>query len=311
MAKSRQKTDTTPKYYCRKCQETKASYHFYKATDMFLDSNNLMSICKECVLDIYDSFFLTEHTIEKTLLRMCRLLNVQYDEKAIESAKQHIKTSAESGTDIDNIFGLYKSKLIAIQKTQIGSKDVSEDLTFVEPSLNVIESFPIDIILDKEYYKNSWGKGKLDIEDYEYLESEFAKWKETTKCNTQGEEVLVREICHKQNEIRKARIEGKSTSNLVKQLQEIMKNSNLTPALQNAADANRFKDRYGSWIKDIENLTPAEWWEDQEKYKDMDNMAEDKKDIIRSIKNFITGSRDFNTVELESIGMMLDTEEGE
>jgi len=310
MVKSRRKVGDKPKFYCRKCMEDKTEAHFYKATNIFLDSNNLMSICKDCCQEIYDSFIATEHTIEKTLLRMCRLLNVQYDEKAIESVKQHIKTRVEKGADTSNIFGIYKSKLTAIQRTQIGKRDIDDDLTFVEPSSNIIKS-PSVSIPDKDYYESSWGKGKLDIEDYEYLESEFAKWKETTKCNTQGEEVLVREICHKQNEIRKTRIEGKSTSNLVKQLQEIMKNSNLTPALQNAIDANKFKDAFGVWIKDIEQKTPAEWWKNKKKYHDMDNIEKDREDIIRSIRNFITGSRDFNTVELEAIGMPNEIEEGE
>lgn len=233
---------------------------------------------------------------------MCRLLNVQYNEKAIESAKQHIKTRADSGTTISNVFGIYKSKLIAIQRTQIGKKDVDEDLTFVEPSSNVVEAFPIDSTPDLDYYESVWGKGvDLDIEGYEYLESEFAKWQKTTQCDTQGEEVLVRLICHQQNKIRKAQEKGKSVDNLVKSLQEIMKNSALTPALQNAASSGKNYETFGKWVKDIEQKTPAEWWEDQEKFHDVDGMTEDKNDIIRSIKNFITNSRDFGSSELEGV----------
>jgi len=136
---------------------------------------------------------------------------------------------------------------------------------------------------------------------YEYLEQEFAKWKKTTKCDTQGEEILVRELCHKQNEIRKARALDKSVDSLVKSLQEIMKNSALTPALQNAASAGKSAEAFGVWIKDIETMSPAEWWEDQEKYEDMDDMQQDIKDIKSSIGTFITGSRDYNTTDLEEI----------
>jgi len=300
------------KYYCRKCMDYKTDIHFYKATDFFLDSNGFMSICKECIEDIYNSFFVTEGTMEKTILRMCKILNIRYDESAIESTKRHMQTYEERGTELGNIFGIYKSKLGAQQSTQIGSRNTDEDLTYVEPSLKVIESIPIKEIPDIEYYEDTWGKSdKFTIDDYEYLETEFSRWKRTTKCDTQPEIVLVREICHIQNEIRKARIEGTSYSNLVKQLQEVMKNSALTPALQNAVDSNKFADSFGVWIKDIENKTPAEWWKDQTKYKDMDGIEEDRKDILRSIRNFIVGSRDFNTVELEAIGMSEEIEEGE
>jgi len=301
-----------PKNYCRKCMKNKPIIYFYKATDFFLDKNNLMSVCKDCINNMYVSFFVVEKTMEKTLLRMCRLLNVRYDEEAIESTKKHIQTYEERGTKVKSIFGTYKSKLGALQHSQIGKRNTDEDLTFVEPTKKVIESLSTEIIPDKEYYEDSWGEGdNLNIDDYKYLEREFSKWKRTTKCNTQSEIVLVREICHKQNEIRKERITGGSTSNLVKQLQEIMKNSALTPALQNAADSNKFADAFGVWIKDIENKTPAEWWQDQTKYHDIDGIEEDRKDIIRSIRNFITGSRDFNTSELESIGMAEEINEGE
>ena len=313
MARSKRvETEDKKKCYCRKCMEFKTKIHFYRAVDFFLDSNQIFSICKECIEDIYNSFFAVERTMEKTILRMCKILNVRYDESAIESTKRHMQTYEERGTELGNVFGIYKSKVGAQQSTQIGSRDTEEDLTYVEPSLKVIQSIPTEDIPDIEYYEDTWGKtDKLNIDDYEYLELEFSKWKRTTKCDTQSEIVLVREICHVQNDIRKARMEGTSTSNLVKQLQEIMKNSALTPALQNAVDSNKFADAFGVWIKDIENLTPAEWWKDQTKYHDMDGIEEDRKDIIRSIKNFLTGSRDFNTVELEAIGMSEKIEEGE
>jgi len=308
----RVETEDKKKCYCRKCMEFKTNIHFYRAVDFFLDSNQMFSICKECIDDIYISFFPVEKTMEKTILRMCKVLNVRYDKSAIESTKRHMQTYEERGTELGNVFGIYKSKLGAQQSTQIGSRNTDEDLTFVEPSLKVIQSIPTKEIPDIEYYEDTWGKtDKLNIDDYEYLETEFSRWKKTTKCDTQSEIVLVREICHVQNEIRKARIEGSSTGNLVKQLQEIMKNSALTPALQNAVDSNKFADAFGMWIKDIENLAPAEWWKDQTKYHDMDGIEEDRKDILRSIRNFITGSRDFNTVELEAIGISEEIEEGE
>ena len=312
MRSKRVETEDKKKCYCRRCMEFKPGKHFYRAVDFFLDKNMLMSICKECIDGIYTSFFAVERTMEKTILRMCKVLNVRYDESAIESTKRHMQTYEERGTELGNIFGIYKSKLGAQQATQIGSRDTDEDLTYVEPSLKVIQSIPTEDIPDIKYYEDTWGKtDKLNIDDYEYLETEFSRWKQTTKCDTQSEIVLVREICHVQNEIRKARIEGSSTGNLVKQLQEIMKNSALTPALQNAVDSNKFADAFGMWIKDIENLTPAEWWNDQTKFHDMDGIEEDKEDILRSIRNFITGSRDFNTVELESIGIAEEIEEGE
>jgi hypothetical protein len=71
-----------------------------------------------------------------------------------------------------------------------------------------------------------------------------------------------------------------------------------------------YADAWGVWQRDIENYRPAEWYEKEykNKYKDMEGIEADKEDIKRSIGNFITESRNFNTVELEDI---MDTEDGD
>ena len=299
--------------HCRKCRQDKKPTDFYTATDTFIDTSGFMSVCKECVNDLYERFFETSGgSIDKTILKLCRLLNVIYDETALQALHSHIQTLSERGKISESIFGIYKNKLISVQKTRISEKGKNIlDLTFVEPNKEVLDNMPSDPVDNQEYYEKSWGKSNdLFADDYEFLEQEFAKWKRTTNCDTQGEEVLVREICHKQNEIRRARISGKGVDGLVKSLQEIMKNSALTPALQNAASSGKSADAFGVWIKDIENKNPAEWYEDQQKYKDLDGIEADREDIKRSIGNFITGSRDFNTSDLEEVNEMEDIELG-
>jgi len=137
------------------------------------------------------------------------------------------------------------------------------------------------------------------MDDYVFLESAYGKWLKTTTCDNYGIEILLRELCHKENEIRKARENNSPVDGLVKGLQEIMKNSALTPALQNAASTGRNLETFGVWIRDIEQFTPADWYDQKEKYKDVDNIEEYyEKHITRPIKSFITGSRDFNMEEI-------------
>jgi len=287
--------------YCRKCMRIKSAANFYVATDFYLDANGFMSICRDCCNEIYSLFLQNETTMERTLLRICRLLNVKYDERAIEATQVHLQTLIDRGSDGSNVFGIYKAKVMAVSKVNPGERgDTSQNYTFVEPSSEVTQAAREVEVRNSEYYEQNWGKGMTEV-DYDYLEQEFSKWKRTTKCDTQSEEILVREICHKQNEIRAAREVGKSVDGQVKSLQELMKNSALTPATQNIANSGRNADTFGNWIKDIENLSPAEWYEDQLKFRDMDGLEEDRENIKRSIGNFITGSRDFNTTDLEDI----------
>lgn len=302
------KNEHTEKVYCRKCQKYKPESSFYSATDTFLDSNGLMSICKDCSNQIYDDFFTSEKNMEKVILEMCRMLNIRFDLGAIEATKAQIETYAEKGTKVQAIFGTYKSKLTAaMPKGKIGDKE-HIDLTFYEPLQEVIKDVNTqENGKNLEYYQEIWGLN-YDMEDYLFLENDLAEWKRTTKCDTHPEEVLLKEICHLENTIRKKRIRKDSVSSELDDWQKMLKLGGYTPAQLSAANSGKSMDAFGSWIKDIETKTPAEWYENQEKFHDMDGMEEDLEDIKRSMKNFITGSRDFNSIDLEGIvGLNVDT----
>jgi len=292
--------------YCRRCRMNKKPTAFYKATDAYIDTNLLMSICADCCNDIYNDFYRSEMTDERALLKTCRLLNIKYDSSIFTQAKAKIESRATRGHQVDRtkLFSTYKATLGQVVNTVIGDNPLT-DLCFVEPDIEYIKDKLGDNIDGKEYYEKVWSKG-LDYESYIFLEEEFARWNKSNNFSTYNEEVLIKEICHKQNEIRKARIQGKSVDGLVKALQDIMKSSALTPALQNAASAGRNAECFGVWLKDIEQLSPAEWYSNQDKYKDMDGLSKDIEDIKRSIGNFITGSREFNTADLEEINELDD-----
>jgi hypothetical protein len=295
---------TLDKCFCRKCMSFKKPLDFFDATDTFLDSNGKMSICKDCINSAYKGIFINEQSLERTLLRLCRILNCRFDLRAVAAAQKHLDTIASKGQETENIFGLYKNKILSVESGKLSDKDWnSQDLSFTEPSLELKSQLPAGFVENKEYFENQWGKSlNLNQDDYEYLEQQFGEWKRTTKCDTQGELVLVKEICYKQNEIRKARIEGHSVDAMVKSLQDIMKNSALTPALQTAAQSGKNADTFGNWIKDIEQFSPADYYADKEKFKDIDGIgAYIEKYITRPIGNFITGSRDFSTDDLEEI----------
>ena len=281
-------------WVCRTCLKRRPLKEFYLTTDPNWDTNGHMPTCRFCIDDAFEKISLAEQSIDKAIYLLCRDMNVKYDNKALESTKKTIATMEEKGKLIKGIFGIYKKSLLT---GGYGGFRSDGDLTF-EYSNNLDMDDPIrDESIseeDYEYLEQSWGK-KFSIEDYNFLEESFAKWTRTTKCDTYGEEILIRELCHKENEIRKARLENRPVDNLVKSLQDIMKNSAVTPALQNAASSGRYAEAFGNWIRDIEALTPAEWYKDQEKYRDIEGIGEyNDRYITRSIKNFITGSRDFS-----------------
>lgn len=298
-------TDSMPSQsgYCRVCQLILPISKFYQATDTFLDKNGYMSVCKDCCNSIFEHKLSQENdNVHKALSFICKELNVAYIEKAVESAILQInnRTEDSSKPDYSKAFGVYKSKLANYSKTHgdivsltyehaTPTPVTKEEQEQIEEAISLAEGEEF-----KKYLVGAWGSG-LSIDDYNFLENALNEWKTTHKCDTNSELILMREICHLQLAVRKAREDDKDTKTLVRSLQDLIKTANLSPAQAGLSAAGKGNEVFGMWIKDIEQLEPAEWWdENRDLFKDVDNLSLYwDNHITRAIKNFITRSRDF------------------
>jgi hypothetical protein len=305
--------------YCRRCMQNKVPRDFWSAVDTDVDKNGYFSVCADCVNEMFDNALTADGSIESAVLKICRKLNIKYSETAIESAKKQMDTYREAGKTLPPFFSIYKIKLVSTQRTGFTEREV-EDLTYsevtsiiVNPNLNTLKN------VDEEEIDKSvilfWGAG-YNKEDYQWLESMMDGWKKTHKSDTMSEQVLLREIVLKQFEIERARQEKKSTTSLLKDLQDLMKTSAVDPSKANAASSGRSSDTFSSFIKMIEENRPAEYYKDKNLFEDFDGI-EDKyfnKHVTRPMKNFITGSRDFSledTDEEDDEDVVIDTAMGE
>jgi len=291
--------------YCRKCMQTKLPTDFYMSVDKYLDSNGYMSICKDCIQDMVDRALLIEKNLDKSILSLCRVLNVKYDQDAVESVRKSLENADHEGKTLKLSFGTYMTRMSGMNRVGAGkfqSKN-EQDLTFKEPvvfiqgnSLNNEDSeegVP-------ESLEDFWGAG-LDAEDYDYLEKEKSNWEATHKFQTHAEIIVLKEVCYQQNNIRKLRLANKLTTTDVKQLQELMKLGDMSPASQNAASSGKNLEAFGMWVKDIERDGPAEFYKDKQKFKDIDGIEEyGEKYVTRCLRNFVTGSRDFNVDDISN-----------
>lgn len=279
--------------YCRMCRETKNASDYYVATDVSLDTNGLMSICKICCQKLYENNLKIENSIERALYKTCRTLNIRYDPDAIEVAKQQIKNMNDRGTNATNFFGIYKSKLLAVSSAEIGKRgDI--DLTFQEETVLPPPSDPLlDHEKNAEELKQFWGDS-MNRDDYIWLEKEYAKWEHDYDIRNSSEVNLLKLIILKLFDIKNARATG-STAKLEKEFQDLLKTSALSPAQSSAASKSGFADTYGMLIKRIEEETPAEYYKDYKLFDDFFDLKKYIKNYItRPISNFFSGQKNYN-----------------
>lgn len=279
--------------YCRKCQNLKKEKYFYKAVDLEIDSNGRFSVCRECIDEMYGKVLESEFgSIQKTVLYMCKKLNVKYDEGTIESA---IKQIDSLKIDPKKFFGVYRSKLLNVARS---SSDSGVDLTYSDnPIINMGEEYnlyegfsPSEL----ESLKSFWGF-VFSNDEISILEQKYMRWSESHSIDTESERVLLKLICIKELEIDKAIAIGSSTTVLLKEFQELLKTSGLNPSSATLAGTNKAQETWGNFVKMIEETEPAEYYKDDNLFKDYDKIDEYfKKYVVRPLKNFITGTKDFN-----------------
>lgn len=279
--------------YCRRCENVLPLREFYKTTNPMLDSNDHLSVCKDCVNDIYDHYFALHNRIDSALEYTCRDLDVRFTEEALEHTQTHIGKITKRGIEPNRIFGYYKSKLESTVQAniQIDSFRYHDSDRFQDENWRDYESFKITPEI-----REFWGK-HLPAEDIEYLESEKPHWFDRYKCDTRGEEILFKQICFQLLEIKKAREGGasaKEIKDLLGTLQQLMDSANVKPKDAKALSDSENVDSYGMRIRDIEMYEPAEYFEDKNLYRDFSNIEVYFRNwVVRPLKNLLKGTRDF------------------
>ena len=228
-------------------------------------------------------------------------------ENRVNSAEQKLtRTVFEKEQEVQNCVSRYDAEKKVLEdkivELNLRIEDICSDLEaeknkpkaeIVDGELNEKEVIPEDYIFE-------WGRG-FYLKDYEYLNKELKVWEDKHECDTEAQETLLHEIAIEKLKIRQDRESNLDTTDRVKSLMSLVKTGNLIPRKSSSTNTTETLDAWGVWMKDIEDYSPAEWIKDQKKFKDVDGILDYiKKYIIRPMKNFVTGSRDFD-VSLDNL----------
>lgn len=230
--------------------------------------------------------------------------NLSAENRANSSEQKLTRTIFEKEQEMQNCISKfdYEKKVLEDKISELNSEveSISSDLE-IEKNKPKAEDTEREQVEDKkdeeiipEDYIFEWGKG-FCLKDYEYLNRELKVWEDKHECDTEAQETLLHEIAIEKLKIRQDRENNLDTTDRVKSLMSLVKTGNLIPRKSSSSSSNNLPDSFGVWLEYIEEHDPAERILEKNKFKDIDGIEPYiKKYVVRSLKNFVTGSRDFD-----------------
>ena len=275
---------------CRKIKSQKDFSFGYGA-----QSKRKLYVCKECCSNKLDKY--KDYVGEKgAFWLLCGELGVPFIENVYEIACTALerRLSNPSRASVQpTLFDIYVDRLSKLNTVYNGFWDsdiMLDDLIAKDKGIQSKLEPTRDLSLMQKY----WGKFPDDEynEAYEFLESTFEEY---TKDIIDMDANLInryRDLCKAEYIKRKAQEGGdlgdiaKAQSN-VNNLLKLLKLDEFKP--NNIDPREKFIDRM-AWM--IEETEPAEL-EDREKYRDIAGFEESFREIMRSMRNLIAGTRDY------------------
>lgn len=300
--------------YCRKCCKSMVVNNFYEATNLLIDTNGYLSVCRNCVNEIYEHYFSLYGDMKTAIRCVCRDLDIRFSESALQATQSHIDRLVSRGKKGNKVFGYYKSKLGSTGKLNEGY----EALRYIDSDSveNIYEcpSAPAEDSKDEIASEtiDYWGEGRTPWE-YNFLEDEIHKMKTDFECSDYGMEMIMRDICFMNLEIEKVRMSGRGdVTKLIEARGKLMNDGNLKPVQSTGADRTE-KMSLGMFIKKWEDERPIEKRMDSEMKKYIDTymighlakMEGLDNEIVRQYEKAI----EEYTIDLERVSKMEDEEQ--
>ncbi len=263
--------------YCRRCQKVMTLQgNFYEATNLMLDTNGYLSICKKCCGEIYNHYFSIYNNLEKALYFTCEDLDICFSREALQATQTHIDSLLSRGKEVTSVFGYYKSKLGSLVKkngmVSFRFRDSDGSIFKNENTTDAVKSNESDFELTDEI-KRFWGWGAettLTKSDYEYLQNKFTEYINNYECETPVMEELLKQASFESLEIHRKRMARQDVSKNLANLQTILTNANIKPVQESGANASD-QVSFGLLIKKWENEEPIP--EPDEEWKDVDGIG--------------------------------------
>lgn len=282
------KKEIDKEYKCTMCGDswdTQKNFNKSKSI-MYAANNGYVNICKGCRDKLYYYYVdLYSGNEEKAIDRMCQIFDWFCHEEPLSASKQ-ISSDRSRVNDYVNKLNLrqtlikgsnyidtIKIKASRIDATIISSKEDIEDIADYKITTKMIKFWGLDY--ETKAYKTLQG----------YYDELLKLCEEKPDIKKQK---MMKNLCLLEYQMQNNIQSGKDIGTLSNSYKSIFESSGLK---NDIVDIN--KDSYGSWLAMIEKYCPADYYNDENKYRDFFGLSEYiERFMFRPLKNLLTGSKE-------------------
>ena len=281
--------------YCINCQSAKAFSNFHNHV---IVGKKYLPICKACCNKKLKDYIVVTKNDAAGLWCLLAELGIPFLREVWEPTQKIVFESTNAGRKPDLFLtyirtlkelgiiveGFWQSNMMLSDFMKIGKDNKEEE--------------EVKEVVDLNEQQRIWGK--FEPEDYEFLNFTFNEY--TQELLEMDANLIRRYRDLAKAELRKRKTDesgdiqeiAKAQDSLNKQL-ALLKLNNFKDNKQ--SDTEKFIERM-AW--NIENTKPAEC-EDTQKYKDFSNFGINWEDIMRTVKNLVSGSREYPDIPRDEL----------
>lgn len=287
----------TNKKVCGCCQTAKSPNQFHKSP---MSSGQFLPICKLCCKDKLKTYTEITGSESAAFWLVLSELGIPFI-KEVWDEFQAFKATATPSTDLIMAY-LRALSESGIKVDGFWQSDVMLDMLMDSVVDRDVEKEELDLAEQQKI----WGKfidkdGKLDIEDYLFLNQTFDEY--TQELLEMDANLIRRYRDLAKAELRKRKADESGDIGEIKNAQNILNNQLSLLKLNEFKSHNKTDEQlaFEKRVAMIEYTKPSEC-EDLKAYLDMVGYEKEKGLMMRSLRNAIAGTRDYPDIPKEELG---------
>ena len=272
---------------CRFCMKFKPYSEFKATTNPYVDKSGYLSICNKCITNMLNDLVSTYENFNDAFYSWCQNVDIIYDStcvaNALELYKNHNTTRESLATKYwRNINVKYKDMSIRYRDTKTNNM-IEEEIGEAKTPVGA-----------KKELKEKWGEFK--DEEYKFLEEKYKEYTEAFGVNGPNERDGYKTLALLLLKQRGAP-DNKDVTAGIKAQYEML---GIDPKQLRKENKDKGGRTLGLEIAMMEMTDPADYYDNPEMYFDHDGLEKDLKDLLRAQKNHLTGTRDFQSIDIST-----------